>query len=95
LNFTYYFDSEIFREANQPNALNNLHEKMKKEGVNFVYSVNDVTIDNTKKVLYLDVAAQNSYPNNNILPTLEHSHHLANTYRFYEIFTVYEFQDKN
>ncbi|MFA5417710.1 MAG: glycosyltransferase family 39 protein [Bacteroidales bacterium] len=95
LNFTYYYDPEIFKEANQPNALTKLHEKMKKKDVNFVYSVNDVTIDNTKKVLYLDVAAQSSYPNNNILPTLEQSHQLANTYRFYEIFTLYEFQNKH
>ncbi len=39
----------------------------------------------------MDAAAQFSFPENNIMNMLEKEYKLKNTYKYYEIFNVYEF----
>ena len=89
--FTYYFSSEIFKETDNENPSYKISENLLKQNIFIINDINEVNLSNCDKIIFLDAASQFSFPENNILKTLEKSYKLKNTYKFYEIFNVYEF----
>lgn len=94
-NFAYYYDPTIFKETDDRKPYHLLAEKLIAQQIYAVYSITDVHIHDSDRVIFLDAASNFSYPENHILKTLEQTHTLVNTYPFYEIFKVYEFERKN
>lgn len=94
-NFAYYYNQEIFRNVDNQNVYNRMLEQLKTHNIYFINNINYVNLNGVNRVLYLDAAAQFSFPNNNIIPALEKGYELNNEYKFYEIFTIYEFQSKS
>lgn len=91
LNFTYYYNQNIFKDADEKNVFGKIVERLKKEKI---YAINsfDPALFDSEKIIYLDAAADFSFPNNNILNTLNKKYQLINTFRYYEVFNVYEFK---
>jgi mannosyltransferase len=91
LNFSYYYDQAIFTDVDCATVygkiLHNLHAKN-------VYPINaagDYPFA-AKRIIYLDAAGDFVNPGNNILNTLKSKYNLRNSYKFYKIFQVYEFE---
>jgi mannosyltransferase len=95
LNFSYYYDREIFKDVDSRSVYDKVVERLKKEDIYSVSKIDEVDLDGVSRVIYLDAAAGFSAPGNNILSTLENSYNLKGTSEFYEIFTVYEFIRKD
>ena len=93
-NFLYYYDKKIFQEVDNQNEYKKLFDKLKNQNVYFINNINEVSLNEANSVIYLDAAANFLFPNNNILSSLNAKYSLNHTYKFYEIFNVYEFQNK-
>ena len=93
-NFVYYYDQKIFQDVDNQNEYKKLFDKLKNQNVYFINNINEVSLNEANSVIYLDAAANFLFPNNNIFSTLNAKYNLNHTYKFYEIFIVYEFQNK-
>lgn len=92
LNFTYYYDKDIFKDVDCETVYDKMVVNLEKERI-FISNSSDVVAEiKTEKIVYLDAAADFSFPGNNILKELNKNFRLLNTYKFYEIFTLYEFR---
>ena len=93
-NFAYYFDQEIFTNPVSSFHQNNIYEKLSLKHPNILglHNINQVNYKAWNKIIFLDAAADFSYPNNNILNTLNQNCNLISTSSFYEIFNIYEFE---
>ncbi len=91
LNYAYYYDKSIFSEIDNGNSYAKITQRLNSESI---YPINSADlIPNTKnKIVYLDAAADFSFPDNNLYNTLNQKYKLKNTFKFYEIFNVYEFE---
>lgn len=95
LNFAYYYNKAIFKDYDSRFVYSRMFSNLNADNVFAVNNINEVDPGNLKKasrILYLDAAGQFSFPDNNILSSLEKNHKLNNTYHFYEIFNIYEFE---
>lgn len=93
-NFAYYYSPEIFKNIDYTYPSHKMTKNLNQENIYTITNINEVNLNNCKKVLYLDAAAEFSFPQNNILNTLEKTYTLKNAYKFHEIFTIYEFLKK-
>jgi mannosyltransferase len=93
-NFAYYYKREAFQDIDKDNVYANMTEAIKKENIVAANSIKENDLNGFEKIVYLDAAASFSAPENNIMNTLTKSYTLKNTYKFYEIFNVYEFIKK-
>lgn len=91
-NFTYYYNKNIFKDVDCETVNDKMVSNLKKENIHISNSSDIVAEITTEKIIYLDAAADFSFPGNNILTELTKNHQLLNTYKFHEIFTLYEFQ---
>ena len=90
-NFTYYYSSEIFKEIDNQNPSYKISENLIKQNIYTINNINEVDLSGCNKIIFLDAASQFSFPENNIINILEKTYKLKDTYKFYEIFNVYEF----
>lgn len=90
-NFTYYYSSEIFKEIDNQNPSYKISENLIKQNIYTINNINEVDLSGCDKIIFLDAASQFSFPENNIINILEKTYKLKDTYKFYEIFNVYEF----
>ncbi len=95
LNFAYYYDIEIFKNVNVKNIYDNINADLKKKNIYSIYNISEFNIKEWNNVVFLDAAADFSYPNNGILIALEKEYDLQEKLEFYEIFKVYKFNLKN
>ena len=93
-NFAYYYSAEIFKGIDLQNPYYQITKNLQKDDIYTINNINEVNLDNCKKVVFVDAAAQFSFPENNIMNMLEKEYKLKNTYKYYEIFNVYEFEKK-
>jgi mannosyltransferase len=93
-NFAYYYSAEIFKGINFQDPYYQISKNLLKENIYTINNINEVNLDNCNKVVFVDAAAQFSFPENNILNRLKKEYKLKNTHKYYEIFNVYEFDKK-
>lgn len=94
LNFMYYYDINLFKNV-YSTYKNKSDSCLHSENI---YPITDKSqidlnkIKTAKKVIFLDAAADFSYPNNKILKKLNDKLSLQNKYEYYTIFKIYEFK---
>ncbi|MBI9033678.1 MAG: hypothetical protein JEZ03_04310 [Bacteroidales bacterium] len=88
-NYAYYHDVEIFKNTKTMN------EQLAEQNIYAIKNIKEVDYSRTDHILYLDAAANFSYPNNNIFNRLNQKYIMENKFHFYEVFDVYEFRLKN
>lgn len=94
LNFVYYYNIQDFKECDEKNKM---HQFLYSENIFPISSYNQIDTNLIKyidKIIYIDAAADFSYPENNIKNKLDLKYRLKNEYKFYEIFNVYEYELK-
>ena len=91
INFAYYYNKSIFADVDAKTVYDKMIVNLRKENVFSINSINSFS-SYSKRIIYFDAAADFGAPNNNILSTLNTQYRLLNTYKFYEIFNVYEFE---
>jgi len=92
LNFVYCYNIQYFKEYDDKNKM---LQFLRSENIFPISSYNQIDtnlIKNMDKIIYLDAAADFSYPENNIKNKLDLKYRLKNEYKFYEIFNVYEYE---
>ena len=94
LNFTYYYDRALFSRYNTKDIYGNMNTFLNKRNIYGIGDVKQVDLEKYQRVVYLDAAASFSFPNNNILNTLEQTYYKKSSFEFRDIFTVYEFETK-
>jgi mannosyltransferase len=94
LNFIYYYDREVFMDYSDQDIYSNIENKLSLENIYNVNNIKEVDIEKSNHIIYLDAASMFSYPDNNILNTLNLNYKLVGEYKFYEIFNVYEYRMK-
>ena len=99
LNYSYYYDKEIFKSVDNSLNYKRIDELLREEkiyGINSISQLESYSIDfnKWKHIVFLDAAANFTQPNNNIINTLTVDYNLKSNYEFYEIFKVYEFVAK-
>jgi len=90
-NFVYYFDKKIFKDVDCVNVYNKI---IKNLTLNNIYALNsmDTNLYSAKKIIFVDAACSFGGIDNNIFNSLNGKYKLKNTYKYYEIFNVFEFE---
>ncbi len=94
LNFIYYYDREVFKNYSDNDIYSNIASKLSSENIHCINNIKEVNIEKNNHVIYLDAAASFTYPENNVINTLNLNYKLVGEFKFYEIFTVYEYRLK-
>lgn len=94
LNFIYYYNIEIFKDYSVNDIYSNINRELKQENIYMINNINEVDFEKNEHIVYLSAAANFSYPNNNIINTLNNKYKLINKYEFNKNFNVYEFRLK-
>ncbi|MEI6060298.1 MAG: glycosyltransferase family 39 protein [Bacteroidota bacterium] len=93
-NFVYYYNLEYFKDYGNINLVSKIHENLYYEHIYPINNPNQIRVNadsHIDKILFLDALSQ--YPQ---LPTLafEKKFKLVNTYKYYQIFILYEFEKR-
>lgn len=91
LNFAYYYDIEIFKHVYPDDLYKKMSDDFSHKNIYGINHINQVNYRKWENVVYLDAAADFSYPNNNIKGTLDKEYTLMNKTNIYEIFVIYEY----
>lgn len=94
LNFIYYYNRDVFKDYNENDIYSNIDSALRLDNVYFINNIKEVDLEKNKHIVYLDAAASFSFPDNNILNTLNSTYTLVGEHKFYEIFNVYEYRMK-
>lgn len=92
LNFTYYNNIEVFKNYNVDDSYSNINNALSLENIYGINNIEAIDYVKWKHIVFLDAAANFSYPNNNIKSALDANYHLQNEYKFYEIFNVFDYK---
>ncbi len=93
-NFAYYYNPKIFKGTDLQYPSLKMTNNLIKQNIYTITNINEVDLDGSERIVFLDAAANFSFPENNIFNTLEKLYTLKNKYEFPEIFTIYEFVKK-
>lgn len=94
LNFSYYYDREIFKKYDVNDIYSNIVKGLALQNVYGINNINEIDYKKWDRIVFLDAAAAFSYPNNNIKKELDVNYNLKGEYKFYEIFNVFEYEAK-
>ena len=94
LNFIYYYNIEVFKDYNVNDIYSNMNHALSLKNIYGINNIKEVDFKKNNHIVYLDAAASFSYPDNNIINTLNVNYNLLDEYKFYEIFNVYEYRLK-
>ena len=94
LNFSYYYDREIFKNYDVNDTYSNIIIALAQQNVYGINNINEIGYKKWDRIVFLDAAAAFSYPNNNIKKELDVNYNLKDEYKFYEIFNVFEYEAK-
>ncbi len=97
LNFIYYYDIEVFKNYNKYDMKATIHNYMHRHNifpVDFANQIDTLYVSKFKKVIYLDAGADYSVPGNGMLHFFENRFLSSNSYNYYEIFKIYEFENQ-
>jgi mannosyltransferase len=91
LNFAYYYDKDIFKNYNTENIYLNIKQSLGSNNIHAVFNIAEIDYRKWRHIIYLDADASFSYPDNNIIQSLEKDYQLNKKTHFKEIFNVYEY----
>lgn len=94
LNFVYYYNQAVFKDYATPEIYSNINRALHKENI---YGANNITEIDYKKwdtIIFLDAAANFSFPHNNIKQELDATYSLLHESHIPEIFNVYKYKAK-
>jgi len=94
LNFIYYYDKEVFKNYYVKDIYLNIDSTLSLENIYCINNIKEVDYEKNNHIVFLDAAASFSYPDNNIINTLNQNYSLIGEYKFHEIFRVYEYSLK-
>lgn len=94
LNFAYYYDIEVFKDYNGNNTYSSINNALSLEGIYGINNIKEIDYKKWNHIVFLDAAANFSFPDNNIMNTLNANYNLQSEYKFYEIFNVFEYDAK-
>lgn len=92
LNYAYYHDIETFKNFNSVDKYKNIDDELHKQNIYGINNISNIDYKKWTHIIFLDAAANFSYPDNNILNYLNQDYTIQNKYKFYEIFNVYEYR---
>jgi mannosyltransferase len=91
LNFAYYYSKDIFSEMDNGNHYVRLSKRLRDENIFPVNSAEYISFS-SPRIIFVDVAANSSFPDNNIYNSLTKKYQLKNKYQFNDQLNVYEFE---
>lgn len=94
INFIYYYNQEVFKNYDKKDSKKNINEYLKSQKIypiNNYYHIQTTHYKNADKVIFLDAAANSTFPDNKIKEHLDLIFDLKSHHYFYEIFNVYEY----
>jgi mannosyltransferase len=102
INFVYYYNKEIFKQINlktnkQNEYKSELLKSLNKENIhviNFSGEIDTLKLKQNKRIIFIDIASEFAFPNNNILNFLQENLILDSLYTFPEHYKVYQFSKK-
>lgn len=94
LNFSYYYNINIFKDYNTNEIYSNANKALSSENIYGINNIKEIDFKKWNSIVFLDAAANFSYPDNNIKKELDKTYHLKNEFKFYEIFNVFEYELK-
>jgi len=89
--FTYYLDNTFFKEAT---SIDEVDTELNTRNIYGVNNIKAIDLTNCKHLIYLDAGADFSNPDNNILKYLNNHYEQKSKDEVYEIYTIYEFNQK-
>ena len=90
-NFAYYYDKDIFKNYNTEDVYLNIKKSLGSNNIHAAYNIAEIDYRKWRQIIYLDAAANFSYPDNSIIQRLEEDYQLNKKSHFKEIFNVYEY----
>ncbi|HEX2935418.1 MAG TPA: glycosyltransferase family 39 protein [Bacteroidales bacterium] len=97
MNFAYYYNRSLFSDIEPANYRKRLRDGLAKENIYPIASkqqIDTFLIKKTNKVIYIDAAADFSYPQNKIKAYLDSCMNPVQDNFYYEIFHVIEYRSK-
>ncbi len=94
LNFIYYYDIYGFKQYDVNDIYSKINQILSSQNIYGIKNIKDIDLGKSQHVIYLDAAADFSYPNNGIKSELDANYDLVNKYKFYEIFNIFEYRLK-
>lgn len=97
LNFVYYYNINYFKNYDTVNIKDNIHRSLARENIFPISNSSQINYDLIKTknhLIYLDAAADFSYPNNKIKQVLDENFKAKSQYDFPDIFHVIEYDTK-
>jgi uncharacterized membrane protein len=93
-NFSYYYNKNYFKNLEGFNNNLNLYKDLKSDNIYGINNIAEIDYKNWDHIVFLDAAADFSFPNNNINKELLKNFVLKKHYYFYEIFNIYEYSSE-
>lgn len=90
LNFAYYYDLEIFKNIKQNDTYSSIEKELVAQNIFATYNILDLKYSKYNHIIFLDASANLSNPQNSMVNELLKEYTIVNTYKFYEVFMVYE-----
>ncbi|MGB1318872.1 MAG: hypothetical protein ACPG5W_11720, partial [Flavobacteriales bacterium] len=91
LGIAFHAHKDIFALADSSSPMAKLDSAFAAQGIHFIKNENQVSLANSKEVIYLDAASKFVHPENKILSTFQKQFTLKNKHHVHEIFDVYVF----
>ncbi len=92
LNFTYYYDRELFRKVDAKDIYKNLFLNLTKDDLYFVSDLKDLSFPGSKEIWYLDAGMDLPIEDQVIYKELRPNFHLMNVMHFDEKHHLYYFR---
>jgi hypothetical protein len=97
MNFAYYYNHSLFSDIDPANYMKRLRDGLAKDNIYPIASkqqIDTLLLKKADKVIYVDAAADFSYPKNKIKAYLDSCMNPVQDNFYYEIFHVIEYQSK-
>lgn len=91
LNYAYYMERDLFQNSGSGKELD---EALAKKNIYGLADVKKIDLSSAKHVIYLDVAAKFSYPDNNIKETYDTCFVPKSNFEYEKLYKIYEYESK-
>jgi len=91
-NYSYYYDKNIFETKFDDNLIENIANLLEKEKIYAINNNNDLNGYNNDNIIFLDAAANCSFPNNNIYISLKNTYKVTKSINYNNLYNIYLFQ---
>ncbi len=92
LDFAYYYDNELFKNYNTQSIYHTIDSTLRRQNIYGVTNIAEAEISDSGHILYLDAAADFSFPDNNILNTLDGKFRFIQKHEIDRTFSIYKYE---